>query len=332
MRREYTSHGDAANGLLNGMALACAPGDMRATVLLLAGLALQQQATFRTEVAMVRVDAEVLHQGQPVEELTKEDFQVTDNGERREILHFAHQEEPLDVILLFDTSASMQPVVKRISQTANAALGELRDGDRVAVRAFSRGSDLLLDFTTDFDAVRDAMQRVLRRPFIPHSELQRGIDDAALHFLKEPRTNRRRAIVAITDGLGNGRAADAVEHLWQADTVVSGMIVRSAQMAVTFRIVRPDTLFSGGMGGISEDSGGDAVKFDDAGEGLRQMIHRLRLRYTIGYAMPAATPGQRREITVHLIGDAARRYQKAQVRARTGYVVPTREAGQRQSK
>jgi hypothetical protein len=221
----------------------------------------------------------------------------------------------------------MQPVVRRISQTANAALGELREGDRVAVMAFSRGSDLLLDFTTDFGAVRDAMQRVLRRPFIPHSELQRAIDNAALHFLKEPRTNRRRAIVAITDGLGNGRASNAVDHLWQADAVVCGMIVRNAGMMVMFRVVRPDTLFSGGMGGLAEDSGGDAVKFDDAGDGLRQMIHRLRLRYTLAYAMPTATPGQRREIKVQLAGDAARRYQKAQVRARTGYVVPTTEAG-----
>src|SRR5678809_490764 len=95
---------------LYGMALACGACDMRSTVVLLVGLALQQQATFRSEVAMVRVDAEVLNHGQ-----------------RREILHFAHQEEPLDVILLFDTSASMQPVVRRISQTANAALGELRE-------------------------------------------------------------------------------------------------------------------------------------------------------------------------------------------------------------
>src|SRR5690349_14933431 len=110
------------------MALACGACDMRSTVVLLVGLALQQQATFRSEVAMVRVDAEVLHQGQPVEELTKDDFQVTDNGERREILHFAHQEESLDVILLFDTSASMQPVVKRVSQSAKTALGELREG------------------------------------------------------------------------------------------------------------------------------------------------------------------------------------------------------------
>jgi hypothetical protein len=64
------------------------------------------------------------------------------------------------------------------------------------------------------------------------------------------------------------------------------------------------------------------VKFDDAGEGLRQMIHRLRRRYTMAYAMPDAAPGERRRINVELAGDAARRYRQPRIRARTGYIVP----------
>jgi VWFA-related protein len=295
---------------------------MRPLALVLLALFVHEQAPFRTGVALVRLDAEVTDHGQPVEDLIKEDFRVTDDGEPREIVHFGHDEEPLDVILLFDTSRSMQPLVERIVQTANAALAELRSGDRVAVMAFSRGSDLLLDFTADLDVVRAAIRRVLDRPFIPSSELQRAIDHGARHFLKEPRTNRRRAILAITDGLGNGRAGDAVENLWNADAVVSGMIVRNAGMTVLFRTLRPDTLFSGGMGGIAGDTGGEGVKFDDAGEGLRQMIHRLRRRYTLAYAMPDAAPGQRRTINVELAGDAARRYRQPRIRARTGYIVP----------
>jgi VWFA-related protein len=300
-----------------------------ASLLFLLGLPVHGQPTFRSEIALVHVDAEVMHNKQPVEALAKEDFQVTDEGQPREILHFGYREEPLDVILLFDTSLSMEPVVERVSETARVALTALRPGDRIAVMAFSRGSDLLLDFTADFDAVQHAIQRVRERPFIPSSELQRAVDDAALHFLKEPRTNRRRAILAITDGLGNGRAGNAVENLWKADAVLSGMIVRNVGMSVLFRVVRPDSLFSGGMGGISEDTGGDTVKFDDAGEGLRQMVHRLRLRYSLAYPMPAGIPGQRRQIKVQLTGEAARRYRDAVVRTRTGYVVPTADGRSR---
>jgi hypothetical protein len=47
---------------------------VRTSVLfLLAGLVLPKQAAFRSEIALVRVDVEVMHNGQPVEELTKDD-------------------------------------------------------------------------------------------------------------------------------------------------------------------------------------------------------------------------------------------------------------------
>jgi VWFA-related protein len=291
-------------------------------LVILAGLAVPQQAAFRSEIALVRVDVEVMHNGHPLEALTREDFEITDNGERREIVHFGYREEPLDLVLLFDTSLSMKPAVERIAQTGRAALGELRSGDRVAVMAFSNGTDLILDFTEDFDTVDGAVRRVLQRPFIRSSELQGGIDDAAQHFLKQPRSNRRRAILAITDGLGNGRARDAVKNLWEADAVVAGMLVRNAGMTVIFRTVRPDSMFSGGMGGIAHNTGGDDVKFKDAAEGLREMVRRLRLRYSLAYAMPSGKPGEQREIRVRLAPGVATRYPNAQLRARTGYIVP----------
>ena len=128
-----------------------------------------------SEVALVHVDAEVRSQDRLIDGLSKEDFRITDGGQPREILYFGHQEEPLDVILLFDTSASMQPVVASVSRTARAALGELRRGDRVAVMAFDKATDLILDFTEDLTAVERAIrEQVLRRDFIPNSQIQKG--------------------------------------------------------------------------------------------------------------------------------------------------------------
>jgi hypothetical protein len=39
----------------------------------------------RSEVALVRVDVEVMHHGQPVEKLTKDDFEIIPDSERRKI-------------------------------------------------------------------------------------------------------------------------------------------------------------------------------------------------------------------------------------------------------
>jgi hypothetical protein len=58
---------------------------VRIGLLFLFGLLLSAQATFRSEIALVRVDVEVMHNGQLVKELSRADFEVTDNGDVREI-------------------------------------------------------------------------------------------------------------------------------------------------------------------------------------------------------------------------------------------------------
>jgi hypothetical protein len=68
------------------------------------------------------------------------DFEVTDNGEVQEIVHFGYREEPLDLVLLFDTSLSMKPVIERIAQAGKATLGELRAGGQPRVRDAGRQS------------------------------------------------------------------------------------------------------------------------------------------------------------------------------------------------
>jgi hypothetical protein len=59
--------------------------------------------------------------------------------------YFGHAEEPLDVLLVFDTSASMLPAIARVADVSRAALGELRPGDHVAVMAFDEDTDLIAD-------------------------------------------------------------------------------------------------------------------------------------------------------------------------------------------
>jgi VWFA-related protein len=285
--------------------------------------ALQSQADFRADVRLVRVDVEVSQDARLVEGLTREDFRIRDGGERT-ILHFGHVEEPLDVILVFDTSASMLPAVERIAEVSRAALGELRPVDRVAVMAFDADTDLIGDFTSDFDRVQAVIEDdVLRRTFVPNSQIQPAARDAAQHFLRQPRSNRRRAVLMITDNKGSSREERALADLWEADAVLSGLIVPG--MAMRTRLMFPPSWFGfGGINGMAEKTGGDAVKVDDPGRAFRQMIARLRLRYSLHYEMPAARPGDERAITVQLAAETARRYRGAKVRARRGYIVPDR--------
>lgn len=223
------------------------------------------------------------------------------------------------MILLFDTSLSMFDAIAQVAETAGAALGQLHEGDRAAVMAFDARTDLILDFTGDFESVRRAIrEQVLRRPFKPVSPIQKAVDDAAQHFVKQPRSGRRRAVLIITDNQGSWREPRALPDMWEADAVLSGVIVPGS-----FRVaISPQMFMEMGISSIAEKTGGDKLSAGDAGEGFREMIQRLRLRYSLHYALPESKPGQERKIKVELSKDAAKRYPDSKVRARSGYVVP----------
>ena len=60
---------------------------------------------FRSGVSLVRVDAEAIDaSGRVVAGLTKDDFRVLDDGAAQALVNFSFEEEPLDLILLFDTA------------------------------------------------------------------------------------------------------------------------------------------------------------------------------------------------------------------------------------
>jgi VWFA-related protein len=286
--------------------------------LLAASLLLQDPATFRSDVALVRVDAEVRTDTAAVADLKRESFRIADNGNPQTIVYFAHDEQPLDVILLFDTSNSMRRVVARVAEAAHMAMSDLRTGDRVAIMAFDRTTDLIEDFTFDLAlAERDISEKVLPRKTHCCSPIQAALGAAARQFLKQHHANRRRAIVVITDDQGTSVRPSALRDLQEADAVVLGVIVsrgiRIGPMALRYKGIRD----------FAARTGGDLLNTKDAAEGVREMLNRLRLRYSLYYALPPGVhPGEERSLTVDLTAEAAAQHPGATVRARTGYFTP----------
>jgi hypothetical protein len=79
-------------------------------------LCLSQEApVFRADVSLVHVDAEVTDGTRTLSGFHQEDFVIKDNGQTQTILHFSQDEEPLDLILLFDISGSMRPKIAKVA-------------------------------------------------------------------------------------------------------------------------------------------------------------------------------------------------------------------------
>ncbi len=299
--------------------------------LLLTCLLLQNTPVFRAGVSLVRVDAEVSDGTRTLDGLKKEDFRIRDNGDPQVISHFSQDAEPLDIVLLFDISGSMKPNIERVASAAGLALGELRAGDRVAVWTFNTRTRVIAPFTEDLKAVEKTLtEDLLNIRFGGGTLIQSAVDNVAESFLREPKSPRRRAVLVFTDDIGTKtrREKNVVEHYWEADALLSELIIRSAFFQVMRSIPTPgniihNVMFNGTITHIVDKTGGETLKANNPGADFQQMMQRIRRRYTLYYPMPAGKPGQRHEIKVDLTDDAKKRMPGARVRARHGYLLPS---------
>src|SRR5258708_2563971 len=288
----------------------------------------QESPTFRFDVSLVRLDAEVTDGTRTLHGFHKEDFAVKDNGQPRHVLYFSQEEVPLDLILLFDISTSMRPNVERVAVSASTALSELRPGDRVAIMTFHGTSRIVAPFSEDLAAVeRTINEKVVGGKFRGGTRLLAGVDDAAKYFLEQPRNERRRAVQILTDNYGqrSRKGSTVIHHLWEADAALSGLIIRgAAEQAVNTASMAMNPLLLAlreGMEGVGDKTRGDTLKAGNAGEDFREMMRRIRQRYSLYYAMPQGKPGERRMMRVELSSETLSRYPKARVRAPKGYVM-----------
>jgi len=252
--------------------------------------------------------------------LSQEDFRVLDEGQVQVITGFLAEEQPIDLILLFDISGSMGSQIAKIASAAREAFRELQQGDRIAVMTFTSTATVVAPLTSDIESVEHSIRGILDHRFRGNTQIREGIYEAADYFIGSERSQRRRAILVITDNIGGHKRSEAevVTNLWEADAVLSGIVVppRKPRGARSFPF--SEKMFAG-IDGIAQKTGGDALRSDDPGAGLSQMMHRIRSRYSLYYRMPAGTPGSFRSIRVELASGAAARFPGARVSARRGY-------------
>ena len=275
-----------------------------------------QDPIFRSDVSLVRVDAQVTEGMGSVAGLRADDFVVKDNDREQPLRYCSQDEEPLDLMLLFDISASMRPSIRRVAAEGRIAMRELRSGDRVAVADFNTDAFLLAGFTDDLKEAAANVDRVVDLRFGGGTHILSSVRDAADYFRKNGDPHRRRAILIITDNEGQSsiREKSVVDQLWETDVVLCGLIVKSDESR--FHFAEEDML------GAAAKTGGEVVNADDPGQAFREMLRRIRKRYSLYYAMPPAKPGSTRRVSVELSAEARAKHPTAQVLARKGYMIP----------
>jgi VWFA-related protein len=286
----------------------------------------QETITFRAGVSNVRVDALVTNGDRVVEDLTKDDFVIQDNGRPVNIVYFGHDSEQLHLVLLLDISGSMRQHLEPMADTARQALKHLEPGDRVAIMIFARTNKVHTEFTDNHAVIEAALREAVRDESLGAATLiNPALADAVKHIEEQP-AQGRRAVLIITDNQAlhyKTPDEEVIRAFYGADTVLSAIVIGKAgrpEAANSRKQINPD--FSpANVFRIAEETGGEAVKAEKAAAAFAGMIERIRTRYSLHYSAPDAPAGTFRKIHVDLSPAARERYPQARVRARQGYYV-----------
>ena len=134
------------------MGRTCARTSLLAVLALVLGasvLAARGQAVFRAKVDLVRVYVTVSDQaGRLITNLEREAFEIRDNGSQP-IVAFDNTPTPIRVIVLLDTSASMQGTLPLLQKAAGELFVRLRPDDLARVGYFGTEIVTASPFTRD---------------------------------------------------------------------------------------------------------------------------------------------------------------------------------------
>lgn len=303
--------------------------------------------SYRVTTRLVLVDAQVLDKKThvPINTLTRDDLEVYEDGIQQRISFFSQDELPLSVVLLFDLTDSVRPVLKPLAEGAQRALEHLKPQDEVAVIVYAATAYMVQDFTTDRSLAAAAIEKASRMESGEAAFFNEALFKAAEHLSTRP--NARRVIIWLTDdvpnipsdeikaryarSLGNYRPhteKEAFEELFRTGTLVCTLLKRSEIsdresarrdfQTMIERMRNPPgevykyTSMTGGR--VVESSG---KRLDQQ---LASLIDEIHLRYCLGYR-PSSTKAQGKYCTIKVkLSTEIRKSQKnLVVEAKSGY-------------
>lgn len=285
------------------------------------------KATFRADVSEVRVDVQVLDGKKIISGLGPVDFQISDEGQPQTLLRFGEESEPVALVILIDVSGSMKKYARQLASAAQAALTHLQPQDRVSVMVFSRGTELLSEFSNQLEEVAREIEVGVEQHRLPSgTAIYNSVLEASrlLATDKEKNLASRRAVLILTDNASLNyqiTESQVLRELWGVDAVLNALVTDNAERPKLTRPgafrnpdFTPTDIFK-----LADQTGGEAYRVERADRAFPQIMERLRSRYTVIYRPPPGPPGVFRSIKVELSPAARRRYPGARIRTRAGY-------------
>ncbi len=218
------------------------PASLAGVLLLAAGLSARQQPTFRTGTRTVEIYATVTGQdGRLVPDLTRDDFEILDNGRPQPITVFANTVQPITVVMMLDRSGSVVQDFGLVAAGAERFVDELLPIDQAKIGSFSNRIQVdPREFTTDHDTLLGILRTQLQEP--GPTPLWNAVNVGMTDLLH---VEGRRVVLVFTDGMDspggmgglNQSLRDVMRRAQEEDMMVYaiGLIGRAPARSGGFR-------------------------------------------------------------------------------------------------
>ncbi len=280
----------------------------------------EDQPAFRATVEMVNILCTVQNHGRYVDDLTRDDFEIYEDGVKQDIRYFSRETgedaQPLNVMMLVDTSGSVKDKLYFEKQAAMAFLEETlrKNKDMAAILQFDSEIMLDQDFTFDLPLL-DAALKDIRAGGA--TKLYDAIWLAVDELLGEQ--VGRRVIVVLSDGDDTHSQKtddDAIKIAQDYDVVIYGIGVKGGRFNSNFGKLKQFARETGGLFFNSKAS------LDELRSAFARINAAVKNQYSIAYVPKnPARDGSFREITVKL------RQSGLKVSHRKGYYAPKSDNG-----
>ncbi len=305
----------------------------------LAAAAGAAQAPIRVDVRLVNAGFVVRDSaGRLVTDLSKDDFEVFEDGAPQKIAFFGRGADvPLDLGLVVDVSGSQEPFVKRHRKDLETFLkNALGPKDRAFLVCFGNHLRLVQDYSTSAKELAGALEkfRAGEQDYLELGPRERRIQgtaffDAVYYSIREKLAQvetGRRALIIFSDGEDNSSA----HHLLDAIESAQGNDVRLFSVRYTDaedgRLNARNKYGISAMDRIARETGGTA--FDARSQSLAEHFRLIGDELRASYELAYHTTNPMADGTFHKISIRVKKPGLA-VRAKTGYFAPAADcAGQ----
>ncbi|HUL71597.1 MAG TPA: VWA domain-containing protein [Vicinamibacterales bacterium] len=269
-----------------------------------------QQPTFRGGVRAVPVYASVTDRaGGFVLDLTKDDFEIRDNGKPQTISQFTTDLQPITTMIMIDGSGSMLPAFDAVLDAANAFVIRMLPTDRTRIGSFADQIQLSAEYTDNRDELLEFLRNQFNLRMGNETRLWDAIDRSVLDLGAQ---SGRRVVLVFSDGYDTASSVSGGTVLGDAlprDVTIYAIAMWVGRGSAT---TRP----SAGLERLAQETGGGFYELHETDE-MNTTFTKIALELHQQYLMafePQVLDGKVHKLDVRLKRPGLK------VRARGSYV------------